>query len=44
MNQELFEKHLCNQGIHQEKYKWFHYVKEAIVCNHQINAYLSQQR
>ena len=25
MNQELFEKHLCNQNSHYEKYFDFHY-------------------
>ena len=30
-NQELFEKHLCNQSSHYEKYGHFHY-KEKPSC------------
>ena len=42
MNQELFDKHLCNQGSHYKKHRQFGrddfcYAKEAITCNHQIN-------
>ena len=37
------QEHLCNQGCHYEKYK-FHYAKEAIICNHQINTFHCQQR
>jgi len=43
-SQELFENHLCNQGIHYEKYQRFLLCKEAIMCNHQINAFHCQQR
>ena len=35
----FFEKHLCYQGSHYEKYGLFRYVKEAITCNHQINVF-----
>ena len=31
MNQELFEKHLCNQSSHYEKYRQFPFWKEAII-------------
>jgi len=41
-NQELFEKHLCNKSSYHEKYS--RYAKEAIMCNHQINAFHCQQR
>ena len=37
-NQELLEKHICNKSSHYEKY-----AKEAIMCNHQINAFHCQQ-
>jgi len=44
-NQELFEKHLCNQGSHYEKYRDdFRYTKKAIMCNYQINTFHYQQR
>ena len=41
MNQELYEKHLCNKSSH---HVWkiqtiSRYAKEAIKCNHQINAF-----
>jgi len=39
MNQELFEKHLCNQDSHYGKYGQFPVCKEAIKCNHPINAF-----
>ena len=32
--QELLEKHLCNQGSHYEKCRWFPLQKEAIRCCH----------
>ena len=34
MNQELFEKHLCNQNSHYEKYGQFLLQREAIMCYH----------
>jgi len=43
-NQELFEKYLCNQSSHYEKYGWFLLRKEANMCNHQINTFHCQQR
>ena len=44
-NQEVFEKHLCIKSSHYEKYGRFsRYAKEAITCNHQINAFHCQQR
>jgi len=44
-NQELFEKHLCNKSSHYEKVQMIsHYAKEAIMCNHQINAFHCQLR
>jgi len=36
MNQEVFEKQLCNQSSQYEKQKFFCYGKEAITCNHLI--------
>ena len=36
-NQDLVEKHFCNQGSYYENYEKFHYVKEAITRNHQID-------
>ena len=44
-NQKLFEKHLCNRGSHYDEKHWqFHlHAKEAITCNHQINAFHCQQ-
>jgi len=43
VNKELFEKNLCNQSSHYEKYGQLRYAKEAITCNHQINAFHCQQ-
>jgi len=43
-NQELFEKYLCNQVVTMKKPMISRYVKEAITCNHQINAFRCQQR
>ena len=43
-NQELFEKHLCNQNSHYEKYGQFLLQREAITCYHQINTFCCQQR
>jgi len=38
MNQELFEKHLCNQGSsHYKNMDDFRYAKEAITCNHHFS-------
>ena len=37
MNQEMLEKHLCNQSSHYEKYKRFPLQREAIMRYHQIN-------
>jgi len=39
MNQELFEKHLCNQSNHYENYI---YAKEAIMYYHQMDAFHRQ--
>ena len=44
MNQELFEKNLCNENNHYEKYNNFHCAKEAITCNHQFSTFHCQQR
>ena len=33
MNQEVFKKYLCHKSSHND------YVKEAIICNHQINIF-----
>jgi len=41
LNQELFEKHLCNHGKH---YETICYAKESIMCNHQIDDFHCQQR
>jgi len=41
-NQELFEKHLCNQG--RATMNNFCYAKVAITRNHQINTFLCQKR
>ena len=38
MNQELFEKHLCNQNSHYEKYGRFPLRREAIMCYRQIDS------
>ena len=43
-NQELFEKHLCNQSSHYVNMDNIRYTKEAITCNHQINTCHYQQR
>jgi len=40
--QYKIEKHLCNQGSHYENTD--DYAKEAITCNHPINAFHCQQR
>ena len=39
MNQELFEKHLCNQGNHYKNVNNFCYPIETITNNHQINTF-----
>jgi len=41
MNQVVFEKHLCNKSSHYENSLR---AKEAMTCNHQINAFHCQQR
>ena len=43
-NQELFEKHLCNQSSHYEKYGRFLFQREAIMCYCQIDTFRCQQR
>ena len=43
MNQELFEKYLCNQCSHYENMDDFHYAKEAITCYHQLHPFCCQQ-
>ena len=40
-NQEVFEKHLCNQGSHYEKYGRFLLCKGS---HHQFNTFHCQQR
>ena len=42
--QELFEKHLCNQNSHYEKYGRFPLRREAITCYHRIDTFRCQQR
>jgi len=37
-NQQLFEKHLCIQSVHNEKYKQFP------LCYHKINTFRCQER
>ena len=44
MNQELFEKHLCNQSSHYKKYGRFPLWREAITCYCQIDTFCCQQR
>jgi len=39
MNQELSEKHLYNQSSYYESMDDFCYIKEAIMCYHQINMF-----
>jgi len=41
MNQQLFEKNLCNQSSHYENREWFPLQMEAI---HKINTFSSEQR
>ena len=43
-NQELIEKHLCNQNSHYEKYGRFLLWREVITCYHQIDTFRCQQR
>ena len=43
INQELFEKHLCNQSSHYEKHRQYPLQREAIMCNHQIDTFTSKQ-
>ena len=38
-NQELFEKHFCNQSSHYEKYRQFPLRREAIMRYHQIDTF-----
>ena len=44
MNQELFEKHLCNQSSHYEKCERFLLQMEAIMCYCQIDTFHCQPR
>ena len=43
-NQELFEKHLCYQNSHYDKYTRFPLRREAIMCYPQIDIFHCQQR
>ena len=43
-NQEMFEKHLCNQSSHYEKYGRFLLQREAITYYYQIDTFRCQQR
>jgi len=40
MNQQLFEKLLCNQINHYERYGQFPLRKEVITCYHQSDTFL----
>ena len=43
INQELFDKHLCNQSSHYEKYDKFPLRKEVFIHHHQINTLYCQK-